>query len=156
MSVSAAAAANRKKGLPMSRYALTFVTTLLAFAMMDSVWLTFVAGPMYHATIGPILLNGFRIVPAIVFYLIQITGMMVFVVPKIQGGQTVAQNALFGALFGLFTYCCFDLTALSIVALWTTYLAVVDIAWGCVLSGMASVIGIGIADLVLRPRTRAA
>jgi uncharacterized membrane protein len=136
----------------MKRYALTFLLTMLAFAAIDSLWIGFVAGPMYRATIGDILLQHFRAGPAVLFYLLQISGMMVFVVPRIAGRQTVTQNALFGALYGLFTYGCFDLTCLATIRGWTPFLAATDIAWGCVLSGAAGAIGIGAAEYVLGSR----
>jgi uncharacterized membrane protein len=134
----------------MLRYAVTYVTTLLAFALIDAVWLTLVAGPLYKQTLGPILLDNFRAAPAIVFYLLQIAGIMVFVVPRVPGGQTVLMNFVFGALFGLFTYACFDLTNFAVLRSWTLYLTVTDIVWGCVLTGAASAIGIFAADLILR------
>jgi uncharacterized membrane protein len=134
----------------MLRYAVTYVTTLVAFALIDAVWLTLVAGPLYKQTLGPILLDSFRAVPAIVFYLLQIAGIMVFVVPRVAGGQTALLNFVFGALFGLFTYACFDLTNFAVLRSWTLYLTVTDIAWGCVLTGAASAIGIFAADLILR------
>ena len=134
----------------MKRYALTFLLTMLAFAAIDSVWITFVAGPQYRATIGDILLPQFRVGAALLFYLLQIGGMMVFVVPRIAGRQTVSQNVLFGALYGLFTYGCFDLTCLATIRGWTPFLAATDIGWGCVLSGAAGAIGISAAEAILR------
>jgi uncharacterized membrane protein len=134
----------------MLRYAVTYVTTLVAFALIDAVWLTLVAGPLYKQTLGPILLDNFRAAPAIIFYLLQIAGIMVFVVPRTTAGQTMLMNFVFGALFGLFTYACFDLTNFAVLRSWTTYLTVTDIAWGCVLTGAASAIGIFAADLILR------
>jgi len=134
----------------MPRYALTYITTLLAFGLIDAVWLTLVAGPLYKQALGPILLEKFRAAPAILFYLGQIAGMMVFVVPATAGGQTVAQNFLFGALFGFFTYATLDLTCYAIIGPWTLFLTVTDIAWGVVLSGAASVIGIWAGEWLLR------
>jgi uncharacterized membrane protein len=137
----------------MARYALTYITTLLAFGLIDSVWLTLFAGPLYKQTLGPMLLENFRAPPAILFYLLQIGGMMVFVVPATAGGQTIAQNFLFGALFGLFTYATLDLTCYAIIRPWTLYLTVTDIAWGVFLTGAASVIGIWAGDWLLRRLT---
>ena len=122
----------------MKRYACIYIATLLAFGAIDSVWLGLVAAPLYKRTLGPVMLEQARIAPAIAFYLLQIVGMMVFVVPR--GG--LVQVALFGGLYGLFTYATFDLTNLAVLRPWTPFLALTDIAWGAVLSAAASVLGV--------------
>jgi uncharacterized membrane protein len=134
----------------MLRYAITYVTTLLAFGLIDIGWITLFVGPAYKQTLGDVLLEKFRGPPAILFYLLQIFGIMIFVVPTAQGGQTVAQNFLFGALFGLFTYACFDLTNYALLRPWTLYLTVTDMAWGCFVTGAAAAIGIAAAEALLR------
>jgi uncharacterized membrane protein len=131
-------------------YAVTFVAVLLAFAAIDSVWIGTVAAPLYKSALGPIMLEKFRPAPAIVFYLLQIAGMMVFVVPSSLGGQSLVRTAWLGALYGLFTYSTFDLTNFAILRNWTLFLTVTDIAWGCVLSAGASTAGVAIAALILK------
>ncbi len=133
----------------MKRYAITYVATLVAFGAIDAVWLGTVAGPLYKRTLGPVLLDQFRLAPAIVFYLLQIVGMMVFVVPRVPGAGDLGRVALFGALYGFFTYTTFDLTNYAVLRPWTLYLAVTDIAWGCVVSAAASVIGVWVARAVV-------
>ena len=134
----------------MIYYAVTFVAVLLAFAAIDSVWIGTVAAPLYKSALGPIMLDKFRPAPAIIFYLLQIAGMMVFVVPSSLGGQSLARTALLGALYGLFTYSTFDLTNFAILRNWTLFLTVTDIAWGCVLSAGASTAGVAGAALILK------
>ena len=133
----------------MKRYAVTYITTFLAFVLIDACWLTFVAGPQYKATVGPLLLEQIRPGAAIAFYLLQILGMMVFVAPRKGADQTLLQTALFGALYGFFTYCTFDLTDFTVLKYWTAWLSICDIAWGTVLSAAAAFIGVGAAGLLL-------
>jgi uncharacterized membrane protein len=132
------------------RYIVTYVTTLLAFAAIDSIWLTLVAGKLYRQTLGDFLLDSFRASPAILFYLIMIAGIMVFVVPRPGSAQGLAMTFVFGALFGLFTYATFDLTNYAILKPWTFYLAWTDIVWGMFVTGTASTIGVWGAQLVLK------
>ena len=47
--------------------------------------------------------------------------------------------AIYGALFGFFTYATYNLTAYAVLRNWTTPLAVVDIAWGTILAAVAAV-----------------
>lgn len=134
----------------MKRYAVTYVATLLAFGAIDAVWLGLVAAPIYKRSLGPLMLDQFRMAPAIAFYLIQILGMMVFVVPRVAGSEGLLRVAMFGALYGFFTYATFDLTNYALLRPWTLFLAATDIGWGCVLSAAASVIGVAGANAALR------
>jgi uncharacterized membrane protein len=129
--------------MDIKRYAATYAATLLAFGAIDAVWLTSFAAPLYKRTLGPLLLDTPRMTAAIIFYLVQIAGMMVFVAPR-DTITPLTQTALFGALFGLFTYSTFDLTNLALLGPWTWYLAISDIAWGCFVSAAAAVVGAGV------------
>ena len=133
----------------MLRTIVTYFTTLFAFAAIDSIWLTLVAGPLYRGTLGDILLTQFRPVPALAFYLIMILGIMVFVVPR---GRSLPMVFLYGALFGFFTYATFDLTSFAIIRAWTFDLAWTDIAWGTFLTGAASSLGVWLAGRVFRKK----
>ena len=134
----------------MLRYIVTYFTTFFAFAAIDSIWLTLVAGKLYKQTLGDTLLDNFRVAPAILFYVLMIAGIMVFVVPRTPGAQSLLMTWVFGALFGLFTYATFDLTNYAIIKPWTFHLAWTDIAWGTFLTGTASTIGLWGAQAILR------
>jgi uncharacterized membrane protein len=134
----------------MLRYLVTYIATLLAFAALDSAWIGLFAAPLYRQTLGPMMLDSVRIPPSILFYILQIAGIMVFVVPAASARQTAAQNFLYGALFGLFTYATFDLTNYAIVRPWSLYLTVTDIAWGCFVTGAAACIGIALGTAAAR------
>jgi uncharacterized membrane protein len=134
----------------MLRYGVTFITTLLAFGAIDSFWITLVAAPLYKRTLGDMILANFRPAPAILFYLLMIAGIMVFVVPRTPGSQTIATTFLFGALFGLFTYATFDLTNYAVLKPWTLFLTWTDLAWGTFLTGSAAAVGVWGAEAILR------
>jgi uncharacterized membrane protein len=133
----------------MKRYAVTYICTALIFALVDSVWIGFVAAKLYRRTLGPLVLDQFRAAPAIAFYLLLIAGIMVFVIPKTGSAQSLAQTALFGALFGFFTYATFDLTSYAVLRPWTWYLTWTDLAWGTVLTAAASGLGQWAATAIL-------
>ena len=61
--------------------------TLVAFAAIDAVWLINMAPRLYKPEIGPVMMeNGFRLVPAIVFYAIYLAGIVYFAVAWVIGG----------------------------------------------------------------------
>jgi len=134
----------------MLRYAITYVATLVIFGAIDSVWLGVLAGSMYRHTLGDILLEKFRVAPAIVFYLLNIAGLMVFAVPASPVQGSWRQALLFGALYGIFTYATYDLTNYATLRAWTLRLTLTDIAWGAFVSGVSTALGVIIAGAILR------
>lgn len=134
----------------MLRYAVTYVATLLIFGAIDSAWLGVFAGFMYRHTLGDILLDKFRVAPAIAFYLLNIAGLMVFAVPAAPAQGGWRQALLFGALYGVFTYATYDLTNYATLRVWTLRLTLTDIAWGAFVSGVATALGVLVAGAVLR------
>ncbi len=124
--------------------ALTYIVTLVVFLALDAGWIGFFALPMFKATFGPDLMV-FRPLPGILFYLLQIIGIMVFVYPlgKSGGWSTLL---LYGALFGLFTYATFDLTNYSFLKPYTLPLAAADIIWGTALTAVTAVVATFVTD----------
>ena len=53
---------------------------------------------------------------------------------------------LTGALFGLFCYATFDLTALALLRNWSWPVALVDVSWGAVVTAVSSTAGVLVAD----------
>ena len=103
---------------------------------LDTVWLGFAARSLYTDVLGPLMLDGFRIVPALLFYLLHISGVCVFVVPKAAARPLPAAG--YGAFYGLCVYGAYDLTNHAVLKVWTTQLTVVDMAWGAIVTAAAA------------------
>ena len=84
----------------------------------------------YKPTLGDIMLPGFKLPPAIVFYLLYPAGLVIFAIAPALSGGVMGTAALYGALFGLFTYATYDLTNQATLRNWTSQLTLVDAAWG--------------------------
>jgi uncharacterized membrane protein len=125
-----------------AKYITAYIATGLAFALIDSIWLRTMYARLYQPEIGEVMMKGgFRLGPAVAFYLFYILGMMVFAVgPALANGKW--QTALvWGALFGFFCYMTYDLTNHATLKVWSTKVTVFDIMWGTVLTGSASLAG---------------
>ena len=61
-------------------------------------------------------------------------------------GATWQSTLLYGALFGLFCYATFDLTALALLRNWSWAVAFVDVGWGAVVTAVSSTAGLLVAD----------
>jgi uncharacterized membrane protein len=133
----------------ITKYLVGYVATGIAFALIDSVWLRTMYTRLYQPEIGELLMKGgFRLGPAVVFYLLYILGMMIFAVgPALQSGKW--QTALlYGAMFGFFCYMTYDLTNYATLKVWSTKVTVLDIIWGTFLTGSASLAGWWVTTLI--------
>jgi uncharacterized membrane protein len=123
------------------KYVLAYISTGVAFAAIDSVWLRNMYTRLYQPEIGELLLRGFRIGPAITFYLLYILGIIIFAVgPALRSNQWQAA-LLQGALFGFFCYMTYDLTNHATLKVWSIKVTLLDIVWGTTLTGLAALAG---------------
>jgi uncharacterized membrane protein len=132
------------------KYIVGYIATGIAFALIDSVWLRTMYTRLYQPEIGDLLMKGgFRMGPAIIFYLLYILGMMIFAVgPALLTGKW--QTALvWGALLGFFCYMTYDLTNYATLKVWSTKVTVLDIIWGTFLTGSASLAGYWVTQALL-------
>jgi len=112
-----------------------FFVSLLAFLLIDGIWLTVVAKNFYAKYLGYLMSKTPNLAAAGIFYLIYILGMVVLVIsPALQKGSIITA-ILTGALFGLCGYATYDLTNLATIKDWPILVTIVDLIWGTFLSG---------------------
>jgi uncharacterized membrane protein len=94
----------------VKRYAILYLATLIVIIPIDFLFLGTVAKSFFTSQIGD-MLGDIRLAPAILFYLLYVAGILIFV----SGAAAVTWQStlLYGALFGLFCYATFELTALG-------------------------------------------
>ena len=127
----------------MNRYVVLYLVTLIVLIPIDFLFLGIVAKGFFTSEVGD-MLGEIRPVPAILFYLLYVVGILIFV-----SGSAAAtwQSTLpYGALFGLFCYATFDLTSLSLLKHWTWPVAVVDVCWGSFVTALSSTAGLLITN----------
>jgi uncharacterized membrane protein len=114
-------------------YVKLYLLTVPVFFFLDIIWLGYLARGFYKHHLGFILSPTVNWAAAVTFYLIYIVGILLFaVLPALEKGS-FARAALWGALFGFFTYATYDLTNLATIKNWPLKVVVVDILWGVVL-----------------------
>lgn len=115
-----------------------YVVTLVLFLAADMAWLITMTGRFYRPALGDLLLAQPNLAAVAAFYFLYPAGLMLFVVlPALRGGG-VGHAALWGALFGLFTYGTYDLTNQATLRNWSTAVTLVDVAWGTILGGIVA------------------
>jgi uncharacterized membrane protein len=129
----------------VNRIAVLYLVTLVVLTGLDFLFLGLIAKGFFTAEVGD-MLGELKPVPAVLFYLLYVVGVLVFV-----NGATAAtwpSTLLYGALFGLFCYATFDLTALALLKHWSWPVAFLDIGWGSVVTAVSSTAGLLVADRV--------
>lgn len=125
----------------MLHYAIVYCVTLVAFLLLDFIWLARVARDFYAGQIGTLLLDQPRLGVAAGFYCLYVVGIVVFAVMPALKGNSPSTALLFGALFGLIAYATYDLTNYATLKEWPLLVVVVDIAWGAVLTAVSALAG---------------
>jgi uncharacterized membrane protein len=134
----------------MPSYALSYLVFAIAFGALDFVWLT-TAGPgLYRPAVGPILADKVRVVPAVLFYLVYVAGVVGFVVTPVLAAVDWRQAVLRGAAFGFVAYATYDLTNQATLKLWPTRVTVADLTWGTVATALAAGVTVVVAARVAK------
>ncbi|MGJ5009819.1 DUF2177 family protein [Bradyrhizobium oligotrophicum] len=127
----------------MSRYAVLYFATLAVLLGFDIPFLSIVAKGFFQSQVGE-MLGEIRPVPAVLFYLLYVVGVLIFVSGT--PDATWRSTLLYGALFGLFCYATFELTSLAMLKQWTWAVVAVDISWGVFVTAVSATVGLLIAD----------
>jgi uncharacterized membrane protein len=127
-------------------YLVLFLATSVIFLVADAVMLRSVIQPIFAKHLGDQLYSGgFRLVPAFLFYLVNMLGILWFAgIPALDAGRP--QMALLnGAILGLVAYGCYELTSWAVMEKWHPQMVAVDLAWGTVLTAVSAWGGVLIA-----------
>jgi len=127
----------------VNRYVVLYLATFVVFIPIDFLFLGLVAKGFFASQVGD-MLGEIRIAPAILFYLLYVAGMVIFV--NGPSGATWQSTLLYGALFGLFCYATFELTAMSLLKHWTWPVVIIDMSWGTFVTAVSSTAGLLIAN----------
>jgi uncharacterized membrane protein len=134
----------------MIKLAAAWLGTGLVFAAMDMAWLSLTAQRLYRPVIGELMAGKVELAPAILFYLLYISGLVFFAVwPGVKSGD-LGRTLVSAAVLGLVAYGTYDLTNQATLRVWAWKLTITDMAWGAVASGVAASAGVWAARLLSR------
>ena len=125
-----------------------FLIALPVFFVIDMLWLVLVAKSFYQEQIGFLMKPDINWPAAIIFYLLFISGLVIFVITPAFEKHSWIHAILFGGLFGLITYATYDLTNLATLKDWPLLVTVVDLIWGTILASSISLITYLIANKI--------
>lgn len=120
----------------MNAWFAAYGAALVVIGILDALWLGFVMRDFYREALGGAMVESVRKLPALLFYLGYPLGVLPLVLNPVPATMTDA--ALKGVLVGVLAYATYDLSNLATLKIWTWRLALVDIAWGAVITAAAS------------------
>ena len=133
----------------ISYYVKLYGLTVPVFFVIDIIWLGVVAKSFYQKNLKYILSPNVNWTAAIIFYLIYIAGILIFAVLPAVAKDSLRHAAVWGALFGFFTYVTYDLTNLALLKDWPIVIVIVDILWGVVLCSAVATFSFFVAKWLL-------
>lgn len=118
----------------------TYVLSLVVFLGIDAVWLMTMNKNFYGKYLGHLMSEKPNLMIALLFYLINIVGMMVLVINPALKENSWNKLILMAVMYGLCTYATYDLTNMATLKNWPTIVTVVDLVWGITLTTTVSAI----------------
>jgi uncharacterized membrane protein len=115
-----------------------FAATGATMFVLDMIWLGVVAKGLYAREMGSLLRPDVKWVPAVLFYILYVSAVVVFVVMPAAERKSLARALGFGAFFGLAAYATYDLTSLALIRDFPVLIVIIDLAWGMALTAIAS------------------
>ncbi|MBE0556557.1 MAG: DUF2177 family protein [Proteobacteria bacterium] len=127
----------------MMRIGVPWIAGLVGLVLLDLLWIGFVASGIYRSQIGHLLniVDGQMVVnvpAAVATWAVIVTGVQLFVLPRVSGSGSIPLLMLWGALFGVIVYAVYDLTNYAVIKNWPLTVTIVDIVWGAVVCSMTA------------------
>lgn len=115
-----------------------FIVTSVIFLAADAVMLRSVIQPVFARHLGDGLYDGFRLLPAILFYFTYMFGVIYFASwPALRDGVPV-QALVNGAILGFVAYGTYEFTSWAVMRDWHPQMVAIDLAWGTAVTGIAA------------------
>lgn len=125
----------------MKQFGLAYLGALIAFAVLDGIWLAVIASDFYAETLGYIMREQIIWASAFIFYGLYIAGVVHLVsLPAARQGSW-KKAALNGAILGLVAYGTYDLTNHATLRDWPLIVVIVDMAWGAFVTSVMALGG---------------
>jgi len=127
---------------------ILYLTTAGAFFILDAVGLRFLVKPVFDRHVAHLFADPFRVLPAAVFYLGYVAGILWFVsLPALRNGDLLSA-LIGGVLLGLLAYGTYELTNYATLRDWSVQQVAVDMIWGAVLTGFSAWAGVFVARMM--------
>lgn len=133
----------------MKIFGMTYGAALIAFLILDSIWLGVIAKDFYAETLGFLMRENIYWGAAAVFYALYLCGIVHFAcLPAAKEGD-LRKSVINGALFGFIAYGTYDLTNYATIRDWPLNVVVYDMLWGAFITGTTALAGFMMAHRLM-------
>ena len=122
----------------MTKYLAAYGATAVVIIALDWLFLGLNAKSFYQHGIGHLTADRVNVPVVALFYAIFAFGLMMFVVVPNASAADWGKTLTYAALFGFISYATYDLTNLATLKNWPISVALVDMAWGTLVSVAAA------------------
>lgn len=137
------------EALVVKQTLVQFLSVLVVLVVIDAIWLGVIARGFYQSQIGALMREPILWPAALAFYLLYSAGLTYLALGAADRSGSWTTALVTGAVVGLVAYGTYDLTNLAVMKGFTTTAAIVDLAWGTVLSGTVAALGWVIARRIV-------
>ncbi len=124
---------------------ILYAATAIIFFLVDAIGLRWLIKPVFERHVGHLFAEPFRVVPAALFYLGYVGGMLWLVsVPALRANEP-ATALIEGVVLGLLAYGTYEFTNYATLRDWSLEQVAVDLIWGGLLTGASAWAGVMIA-----------
>ena len=121
---------------------ILYAVTAVIFLALDAVMLSLHMRPLFERALGDQVLADIRIVPAALFYLAYVAGLIYLVsLPALKTGAPIIVPA---AVIGAMAYGTYEFTSYAIMKSWSPILVLTDVTWGTVLTAFSAWAGVAL------------
>ena len=132
----------------LGKSVILYLATFGVFFVIDLAWLLVMNSRFYKKQLSELMAEKVKWLPAILFYLLFIAGvLLLIVIPAVNHGTWITV-LLKGGLMGMISYGTYDLTNLASIRNWPLKATIVDIVWGTLLSAVVATISFLIATAI--------
>ena len=116
-----------------------FLIATVYFILIDITFINLVIVKIYKSNLPDFVEIGFKAIPAVLFYLIFLSGLLYFsIIPN--KTYSINQALVSGGMYGLTTYATYALTVFAVMNIFNWNIVVSDVIWGIFLSATVSVL----------------
>lgn len=116
---------------------IIWITLILVLMLADFIWLGIISRSFIKDSIGHLMSDSFKIVPALLFYLMYATALIFLVFKDVETGN-YSKVVLSAVFIGLTAYGTYELVNFSTLKDWPLKMVIVDTLWGIFVTVLSS------------------
>ena len=128
----------------MTQTLLLYLVTAAVFFGLDMIGIRLLIRPVFDRHVADLLASPPRLLPAAVFYLFYIAGLLWFVSVPALKELAPLQALIGGAILGALCYGTYEFTSFAVMKDWSPEQVVVDLLWGTALTGFSAWAGVAV------------